>query len=215
MERPNYQKQLEEMLAALAAAGRTPRLLLHSCCAPCSSAVLELLAAHFFVTVYYYNPNIAPEEEYRRRISEQRRLLTAMPLPRPVDLLEGPYEPARYLDAVHGLEDAPEGGARCAACFYLRLSQTARAAREGGFDYFTTTLSVSPHKNARVLAEVGARCAAEAGVAYLAADFKKRDGYLRSIRLSARYGLYRQNFCGCVFSKAEGAGQAGEGVKKA
>lgn len=205
MQKPNYERQMEETFARLEQAGETPRLLLHSCCAPCSSAVLERLTAHVSLTVYYYNPNIQPEEEYRRRAAEQRRLLAEMPLARPADFLEGPYDPARWHEAVRGLEQEPEGGARCAACFALRLSQTAQAAKAGGFDYFTTTLSVSPLKNVQMLTKAAARAALETGIPYLYADFKKKDGYLRSIRLSARYGLYRQNFCGCPFSRAEAA----------
>lgn len=203
MQKPNYQKQMDQTLDALARAHKTPRLLLHSCCAPCSSYVLEYLAAHFAITVFYENPNISPKEEYAKRLAEQKRLIAALPAPHPVGFLESAYEPERFLEAVRGLENEPEGGARCAVCFRLRLDATARAARDGGFDYFTTTLSVSPHKNAQLLAEIGEACARRWGVPYLAADFKKRGGYLRSIRLSEAYGLYRQNFCGCVFSKRQ------------
>lgn len=200
MQHPNYQKQLEQKLDALERSTQTPRLLLHSCCAPCSSYVLEYLAPHFRITVFYYNPNISPHAEYEKRVTEQKRLITALPVPHPITFLEVGYEPERFLQAAHGLENEPEGGARCLACFRLRLSETAKAAKAGGFDFFTTTLSVSPHKNAQALAEIGEECAREYGIPYLAADFKKRGGYLRSIRLSEEYGLYRQNFCGCMYS---------------
>ncbi len=200
MQRVNYQKEMDKKLAALAAEGRTPTLLLHSCCAPCSSYVLEYLAPHFRITVYYDNPNISPRAEYEKRVAEQKRLISEMPVPNPVSFMEAPYEPERFYEAAKGLEREPEGGARCLACFRLRLSDTARAAKAGGFEFFTTTLSVSPHKNAEALAKIGAACAQAYGVPYLAGDFKKRDGYLRSIRLSAKYGLYRQDFCGCIYS---------------
>lgn len=203
MQRPNYQKQLEQKLEALAKSDRTPRLLLHSCCAPCSSYVLEYLAPHFLITVFYCNPNISPREEYEKRVREQKRLLASLPVPNPIAFQEAVYEPERFLQAASGLEEEPEGGARCLACFRLRLSETAKAAKAGGFDFFTTTLSVSPHKNAQALAEIGEACAIQYRVPYLTADFKKRGGYLRSIRLSEEYGLYRQNFCGCVYSQRD------------
>lgn len=206
MQAPNYQKQMDAALEAIARAGKTPRLLLHSCCAPCSSYVLEYLAPYFYITVFYDNPNIAPCEEYRKRVDEQKRLIAELPVPHPISFLEGNYEPERFLEAVRGMENEPEGGVRCRACFRLRLAEAAKTAKAGGFDYFTTTLSVSPYKNARVLAEIGEECARQYGVPYLAADFKKRGGYLRSIRLSAQYGLYRQNFCGCTFSRRKKEG---------
>lgn len=201
MQHPNYQKQLEQKLDALSRLTQTPRLLLHSCCAPCSSYVLDYLAPHFQITVFYYNPNISPHAEYEKREAEQMRLITALPAPHPIAFQKATYEPERFLQAARGLENEPEGGARCLACFRLRLSETAKAAKAGGFDFFTTTLSVSPHKNAQALAEIGEECAREYGVSYLAADFKKRGGYLRSIELSKTYGLYRQNFCGCQYSQ--------------
>ncbi len=171
------------------------KLLLHSCCAPCSSSVLEYLTPKIDVSVYYYNPCIMPNEEYEHRLSEQRRLCTILNIP----LIEGEYDNGEYLSFVHGLENAPEGGARCAKCFYMRLKSTAVRAKECGFDYFCTTLTVSPHKNADVINSIGKRISEEVGVEFLPSDFKKRNGYLRSIELSKQYGLYRQVYCGCRF----------------
>ena len=196
----NRQKLLDGLLARHAAAGETPSLLLHSCCGPCASYVLDYLAAHFRITLLYYNPNILPEAEYAKRLAAQKRLLAALPVPHPVTLVEGAYEPERFLSAVAGLEQEPEGGARCAVCFRLRLGETARLAAEYGCDYFGTTLSVSPHKNADVLADIANECAALYGVPALPADFKKRDGYRRSVALAKEYDLYRQDTCGCPFS---------------
>ncbi len=181
----------------------TPSLLLHSCCAPCSSYVLEYLSRYFRITVLYYNPNIYPEEEYFRRTEEQQRLIREMPLPNPVQFLEGRFEPAEFYTAIRGLEHIPEGGDRCRACFRLRLDEAARIASERGFDYFTTTLTISPLKNAAALNEIGEALADEYGVRWLPSDFKKKNGYKRSIELSAEYDLYRQDYCGCVFSKRE------------
>ncbi len=201
-QKRNYQKEMERITKSFAP-GDKPRLLLHSCCAPCSSAVLETVAPHFALTVYYYNPNIAPREEYQKRVDEQKRLLLQMPLPEPVDFLEGPYDPDCFLQAVKGLEMVPEGGARCEQCFRLRLQKAAEAAKEGGFDFFTTTLTVSPLKNAPLLNQIGEEMAAKYGVRWLPSDFKKKEGYKRSITLSHQYGLYRQDYCGCAFSKRE------------
>lgn len=191
----NYDKRMQAVLAALG--DSRPRLLLHSCCGPCSSAVIERLAPRFDLTVYYYNPNIAPEEEYRRRLAVQRELVEKLG---GAVLVEGEYEPAVFLAAVRGLEGEPEGGARCTECFRLRLEATARRAAEGGFDFFCTTLTVSPHKDAGRINAISEALAARYGVAALPADFKKREGYKRSIELSKAYGLYRQNYCGCPFS---------------
>ena len=188
---------MQAQIAALPE-GVRPSLLLHSCCAPCSSAVIERLAPHFALTVFFYNPNIFPPEEYRHRLSEQRRLLAEWPGPR-IPLIEAPYEPELFLSRSKGLEDQPEGGKRCVQCLSLRLEKTAVFAKAHGFDYFTTTLSVSPHKNAALLNQIGARLTDDT-CQYLYADFKKRDGYRRSIALSRQYGLYRQQFCGCRFS---------------
>jgi len=197
----NYQKELDALIARESGDPVLRRVLLHSCCAPCSSYVLSYLAQHFSVTLFYYNPNIEPAEEYRQRLEEQKRLLQEMPLAHPVTFLEGTYEPERFHAVCAGLESAPEGGERCRKCCAMRLRETARLAAENAFDYFTTTLSVSPLKNARMLNEEGERIAAEYGVRYLPSDFKKRGGYQLSVALSRQYGLYRQNYCGCIFSR--------------
>lgn len=205
MKTGNYQKELDQILASLAgqASGKTPRLLLHSCCAPCSSYVLEYLSPYFEITDFFYNPNITGADEYRYRCNELQRLIGQMPLPNPVTFVEGAYEPGKFFDAVKGLENEREGGARCAVCFELRLREAARLAAEGGYDYFTTSLTISPLKNAAKLNEIGQRLAEEYGVKHLPSDFKKRGGYQRSIELSRKYDLYRQDFCGCVFSERE------------
>lgn len=196
----NYQKQTDAVIAALPA-GEKPRLLLHSCCGPCSSYVLEYLTQYFRVTVLYYNPNIQPREEYDKRLHWQREIIARLPTPETVDILECVYDGAHYTEAVRGLEREPEGGARCTVCFRLRLEETARLAKAHGYDYFCTTLTVSPHKDAERINAIGAVLAAQYGVAWLPSDFKKREGYKRSIELSKQYGLYRQDYCGCLFSK--------------
>lgn len=201
MNKRNYQKELDHLLENLTGAER-PRLLLHACCAPCSSYVLEYLSACFDITVFFYNPNIDPPEEYRKRVEEERRLIREMPLPGEAHIVEGVYRPEDFYEAVKGLEHEPEGGARCRKCFELRLSETAREAKAGGYDYFTTSLTISPLKDADVLNEIGERLGREYGVSWLSSDFKKRNGYRRSIELSREYGLYRQNYCGCVFSRS-------------
>lgn len=198
----NYQKELERILAAIPE-GSVPTLLLHSCCAPCSSYVLEYLSDYFAVTVLYYNPNIYPEEEFRHRADEQKRLIENMPARHPVRFIEGRFDSREFYDAVRGLEHIPEGGERCHACFRLRLEETARIAAENGFDYFTTTLTISPLKNGAVLNKIGEETASRFGIAWLPSDFKKKNGYKRSVELSSEYGLYRQDYCGCVFSKRE------------
>ncbi|MGN0683996.1 MAG: epoxyqueuosine reductase QueH [Oscillospiraceae bacterium] len=194
----NYQRRLDELIKTL---DYTPRLLLHSCCAPCSSYCLEYLARYFSITVLYYNPNISPEEEFCKRAEEQRRLITALPAKNPISLVVDDYNPREFYDIAKGLEDAPEGGERCFKCYRLRLERAAEYAAEHGFDYFCTTLSISPLKNAAKLNEIGETLEAELGIKFLPSDFKKKGGYLRSIELSREYGLYRQNYCGCVFSK--------------
>ncbi|MBE5776287.1 MAG: epoxyqueuosine reductase QueH [Clostridiales bacterium] len=194
----NYDLCMQQVIKSLQG---KPRLLLHSCCGPCSSAVLERLTPHFEVTVYFFNPCIHPSGEYEKRLSEQRRLIREAHLP--VKILEAPYEPESYFALVKGLESAPEGGDRCLVCFRQRLEATARAAKDNGFDYFTTTLTVSPHKNAENLNRIGAETAQAAGVPFLPCDFKKRSGYLRSLQLSAEYKLYRQDYCGCVYSRRD------------
>lgn len=199
----NYQIEMERELARLEREGRRPRLLLHSCCAPCSSAVLERLAAAFDITVFYYNPNIAPKEEFLRRTEEQERLIAQMFPENPIPVIRGSYDDHAFYVAAKGLEQAPEGGERCMRCFRLRLGRTGALAAERGFDYFTTTLSISPLKNAQMLNAIGAEVAQEVGVCYLFSDFKKKNGYKRSCELSAIYNLYRQDYCGCIYSRME------------
>ena len=197
----NAQQQLDQTLAALPQ-GERPSLLLHACCAPCSSYVLEYLASHFHITLFFYNPNIAPEEEYRFRLDELRRLVREMGLYDDVCVLEVNYDPDHFESLARGKEALPEGGSRCADCYRLRLSETARVAAERGFDYMCTTLSISPYKNAAWLNAIGTEEAEAHGVKYLVSDFKKKNGYKRSCELSEQYGLYRQDYCGCVYSKA-------------
>ncbi len=180
-----------------------PSLLLHVCCAPCSSGCLEELCDHFDVTCFYYNPNISPREEFDRRACELQRLTQEMPLAGHPPVVIGAYEPEKFDQIARGLEQVPEGGARCFACYRLRLEETARQAREGSFDYFTTTLSISPLKNADKLNAIGGELAEIYGVPYLFSDFKKANGYLRSIQRSKEYALYRQDWCGCIYSKEE------------
>ena len=198
----NFQKELDALIQNIPE-GTVPSLFLHSCCAPCSSYVLEYLSNYFRITDYYYNPNIQPQEEYRRRTQELSRLIRQQPHRYPVTFVEGPYEPEKFFEAVSGLEDIPEGGERCFACYELRMRESARLAGEGGFDYFTTTLSISPLKNAAKINEIGERLSEQYGVKHLPSDFKKKNGYKRSVELSAEYGLYRQDYCGCVFSRRE------------
>ncbi|MDE6726964.1 MAG: epoxyqueuosine reductase QueH [Oscillospiraceae bacterium] len=198
MQKINYQRELDKLITSLAG---TPKLLLHSCCAPCSSYCLEYLSQHFEITVLYYNPNISPEEEFRKRAEEQRRLITELPVKNPVSLVVDDYDPSEFFNAVKGLENAPEGGERCFVCYRLRLERAARYAAEHEFDYFCSTLSISPLKNAQKLGEIGAELSEIYSVPNLPNDFKKKGGYLRSIELSREYGLYRQNYCGCIFSK--------------
>ncbi len=200
----NYQRELDQTIEELTARGKTPRLLLHSCCAPCSSYVLEYLSKYFSITVFYYNPNITDEEEYKRRIAEQKRLIEKLPADHAITFLEGNYEPDRFYEMARGLEEIPEGGERCRRCFALRLSETAALAKREGYDFFTTTLSISPLKDADALNEIGERIAEDqGGIRYLNSDFKKRDGYKRSLELSEEYDLYRQDYCGCVYSRIE------------
>lgn len=197
----NYQKELDKLIAGLN--GRRPTLLLHACCAPCSSYVLEYLSRYFRITLFYYNPNISPESEYRYRVSEVKRLVAEMLPDSDVTVVEGRYDPERFVQAVRGLEGEPEGGKRCRVCFRLRLEEAARQAKALGCEFFTTTLSISPLKNARALNEIGEELAPIYQTRYLVSDFKKREGYKRSIQLSAEYQLYRQDYCGCIYSKLE------------
>ena len=196
----NYQKELDKLLERLKDEEKVPRLLLHSCCAPCSSYVLEYLSNHFEITIFYYNPNIFPENEYIKRILEQQTLISEMPSKYPVSFLAGHYDRERFIEMAKGLEHLKEGGERCFKCYELRLEEAARVAKEGNFDYVTTTLSISPLKNADKLNEIGNKVAAKYGVTYLQSDFKKKNGYKRSIELSSQYGLYRQDYCGCEYS---------------
>jgi len=199
----NYQSELDNIINNLMKEEpyRAPKLLIHSCCAPCSSYVLEYLSDYFAITVFYYNPNIYPEDEYLKRVLEQKKLISSMPLKYPVLFKEGKYEPQKYFDTVRGHENDPEGGERCFLCYRMRLKEAAKMAKEGGYDYFTTTLTISPLKNAAKLNEIGQEVAGLYGVSFLPSDFKKRGGYQRSIELSREYGLYRQDYCGCVFSR--------------
>ena len=194
---PNYAREMDKVLQSLA--GRRPRLLLHACCGPCSSAVLEQLSQYFEITILYYNPNIWPAEEYHRREEELERFV-AQAHPLGVTVVEDRYDPQEFYDAARGLEDEPERGQRCTACYRLRMRRAAQYAAENGFDWFTTTLSISPHKDAVRINQIGQELAVEFGVPHLPSDFKKKNGYLRSLQLSAEYGLYRQDYCGCVFS---------------
>lgn len=211
----NYQKELDKILTGLEN-GEPPKLFLHSCCAPCSSYVLEYLRQYFKITVFYYNPNISMEQEYRKRVEEQKRLISAYNenLDKEIsdgrettgyliDIVEGDYEPEYFYQIAKGLEQCPEGGERCFACYELRLKKTAEAAAKSGFDYFATTLTISPLKNAVKLNEIGEQLANEYNICWLPSDFKKRNGYKRSIELSQEYGLYRQDYCGCIYSKME------------
>lgn len=199
----NYQKELDKLLGKIGEEKCPPRLLLHSCCAPCSSYVLEYLSNYFEITVFYYNPNISPESEYTKRICEQQALIAKLPTRNPVSFIAGEYDSERFYEMAKGLEAEKEGGARCFGCYELRLRETAKLAKNAEYDYFTTTLSISPLKNADKLNEIGQKLAEEYGVKYLLSDFKKKNGYKRSIELSKEYGLYRQDFCGCEFSKRQ------------
>lgn len=199
----NYQKELDKIILNLTDRGVTPTLLLHSCCAPCSSYVLEYLSNYFHITIFYYNPNISSIEEYERRVTEQQRLLQKLPAKHPIQFIPGNYEPDRFYQMSKGMEILLEGGLRCEKCYEMRLRETAILASEEGFDYFTTTLSISPHKNASKLNEIGEHLSRELNVSYLYSDFKKKNGYKRSTELSKEYNLYRQDYCGCIFSKVE------------
>ena len=203
MNRINYQKELDKVIESLSQQEKVPTLLLHSCCAPCSSYVLEYLSNYFGITVFYYNPNIYPDEEYEMRVREQQRFIRAFPAKHPIDFIEGAYDKERFYEMARGLEAVPEGGQRCFQCYELRLREAGELAKARGFDYFTTTLSISPMKNAEKLNEIGLRLAEELGVAYLCSDFKKRNGYKRSTEISKEYGMYRQDYCGCVYSYHE------------
>lgn len=197
----NYQKMLDSIISSLN--GNVPKLLLHSCCAPCSSYCLEYLSQYFNITLLYYNPNIAPREEFDKRTAELRRLVSELPMKHPAEIVVPEYHPEEFYSAVKGMENLPEGGERCFICYRLRLEKAAQYATEHGFDYFCSTLSISPMKNAAKLNDIGSELSELYPVKLLPSDFKKKGGYLRSIQLSKEYGLYRQNYCGCVFSKQE------------
>lgn len=203
MNRVNYQKLLDELIQKNEREGVVPALLLHSCCAPCSSYVLEYLSQYFKITVLYYNPNIYPDEEYWKRVKEQQEFIRKFPAKHRISFLEGAFEKERFYDAVRGVEQIPEGGERCFRCYRLRLTEAAKQAQKLQMDYFTTTLSISPLKNAQKLNEIGGQLAEEYGVDYLYSDFKKKGGYQRSVELSHQYEMYRQDYCGCVFSMRE------------
>lgn len=194
----NYQLELDKTLARLSEEHKRPTLLLHACCAPCSSYVLEYLTKHFDITVFYYNPNISPETEYIHRVEELQRFIKEF-CPQ-VNFIEGKYEPERFFEMSNGLEKEPERGARCLKCYRMRLEESALQAKKGRFDYFTTTLSISPQKDSAVLNTIGKSVSKKYNIPYLFSDFKKRGGYKRSIELSAQFNLYRQNYCGCIFS---------------
>lgn len=204
MNQRNYQRELDRILEELPRGEKN--LFLHSCCAPCSSYVLEYLSVYFPITVFYYNPNISFAEEYRHRLAEQKHLIDCLNREGGrylIRVIEGDYVPERFFAMAKGLEECPEGGQRCEGCFKLRLEETARQAAAAGADYFTTTLTISPLKNAPLLNRIGEEMAATYGVPWLPSDFKKRNGYKRSVELSAEYGLYRQDYCGCVYSKRD------------
>ena len=196
----NYQLITDKIIKENIDNNKVPTLLIHSCCAPCSSYVLEYLSKYFSITIFYYNPNIYPSEEYTRRFKEQQKLISEMAFINPVELIEGNYSYENYQNYIKGLEAEKEGGSRCFKCYELRMKEAAHLAKENSFDYFTTTLSISPYKNAKKINEIGEQLEKEYNVKYLYADFKKKDGYKRSLELSKIYGLYRQDYCGCSYS---------------
>ncbi len=203
MNKQNYHLKMLQMIEEACGGEDVPRLLLHSCCAPCSSYCLELLSQHFEVTVFYYNPNIFPPEEYVMRVEEQDRFIKAFPAKYPISFVEGSYDTGRFYEMAKGMEQLKEGGERCFACYELRLRESAKYAKAHGFDFFTTTLSISPLKNAAKLNEIGAKLEKEYGIRYLYSDFKKQNGYKRSTEISNEYEMYRQYYCGCVYSKKQ------------
>lgn len=197
----NYQRELDLLIGKNEKEGRVPTLFFHACCAPCSSYCLEYLSNYFKITVVFYNPNITEREEYLYRLEEEKRLLDQMDFKYPVEIIEGEYNPDTFFTLAKGLEDAPERGPRCIKCFEERLRYTAKIAKENSADYFATTLTLSPLKNADAINKIGERIAEELGTSYLCSDFKKKGGYLRSTELSKLHNLYRQNYCGCIFSR--------------
>ena len=200
----NYARQLDHLLEQPETKGK--HLFLHSCCAPCSSYVLGYLRSFFRITVFYYNPNITEDAEYRKRVIEQKRLIgifNEMGDAYPIEIVEGDYVPEQFFAMSRGYEKCPEGGERCFRCYEMRLRETALQAKKAGADYFTTTLTISPLKNAAKINEIGQQLSEELEVPFLPSDFKKKNGYKRSVELSKEYDLYRQDYCGCIFSKAE------------
>ena len=201
MNKRNYQKELDLITDEISKKNIRPALLLHGCCAPCSSYCLEYLNRYFNISILYYNPNISPIEEYQKRVDELKHLLEVMPKENPIRMIEGRYDPDRFYEMVKGYEDCREGSERCFICYEMRLLEAAKYALKEGSDYFCTTLTISPLKNAQKLNEIGEKIGDKTGVRFLPSDFKKKGGYQRSIELSKQYGLYRQNFCGCIFSR--------------
>ena len=199
----NYQRDLAYIIRWNQRKGNVPTLLMHACCGPCSTYCIEYLSQFFHITIFYYNPNIAPAEEYAHRVAEIKRFVSTFKTKYPVEFIEGEYDPKKFYEIARGLEDEKEGGKRCRKCFELRLGETARLAKEMGFDYFTTTLTISPKKDEQVLNVVAKEQGAIYGVKALPSDFKRKGGNKRSIELSAEYNLYRQNYCGCAYSKRE------------
>ena len=203
LENMNFSKELDKTIENIMARDKTPSLLMHSCCAPCSSYCLEYLSDFFDITVLNYNPNIFPKEEYEYRISEQERLINNLPVKNKIKFISTEYTPNDFHNKIKGFEKEPEGGKRCEECFKIRLEYTANLAKEMGFDYFVTTLSISPLKNSKLLNKIGLEIEKKYGVKYLLSDFKKKNGYKRSVELSKIYELYRQDYCGCIYSKLE------------
>ena len=199
----NYQLEMEKIIEKEQEQNHVPTLLLHSCCAPCSSSVLERLNSFFQITILYYNPNIDPEEEYDKRKEEEKRFLSLFPSKYPISFLDCDYDRNSFYEAVKGFEHCKEGEERCYRCYQLRLEKTAKEAQKNHFDYFGTTLSISPYKNSNWINEIGFSLAKKYQISYLPADFKKKNGYQRSIELSQKYQLYRQDYCGCIYSKLE------------
>ncbi len=203
MNKRNYQAELDSIISSVSSADKAPTLFLHSCCAPCSSYCLEYLSDFFSITVFYYNPNIYPDEEYYKRVEEQKKFIELFPAKNKISFTEGSFDKDKFYQTVKGMENLPESGLRCFACYELRLREACEYAKKGNFDYFTTTLSISPLKNADKLNEIGERLADEYSIKYLPSDFKKKNGYKRSVEISRRYGMYRQDYCGCIYSKLE------------
>ena len=203
MKKENYHAKMLQMIKEYCSEKKVPKLLLHSCCAPCSSYCLEFLSQYFEITVFYYNPNIYPPEEYEMRVEEQDRFIREFPAKYPISFVEGSYDTTRFYEMAKGMEQLKEGGERCFACYELRLRESVAYAKANNFDFFTTTLSISPLKNAAKLNEIGAKLEAEYGISYLYSDFKKQNGYKRSTEISNEYEMYRQYYCGCVYSKKQ------------